>query len=179
MWVLHKKKLAEKVEKNFIIIKENFKPKLVSGYDNWRLDNKKEWLNSMYLSFENDNYYNLNFEKFIKDLLVDVRIIALDFLKKSSSFKKIQNIHQSQVFITKYSSSEGVKEHCDDTLISVLIGLNSEFSGGNLKIIDKNFEHFIRYETGDVVVMEGDVRHMGQAVTSGERWMMAVFYNLF
>lgn len=184
MWEVYKNSLTSIVEDSFPIIKENFTPKLTPGYSGWRLDEQQEWDTSMYLPFSkslfskknHDAKFTLEFEFYIKKILDEARKIGLDFVNKKNS--NIRDMFESDIFITKYINSEGVKEHVDGTFLSILIGLNSDFNGGDLKILDKNGEHFIRYETGDIVIMDGKVKHMGTKVTSGERWIMAIFYQL-
>jgi len=158
-------------------------PHNVSGYRGWRLDGKPEWDTSIYLEGEGASEAPLKTDKLrphCKPLIDDVDNLISNWLKENYPDCDYEGTYsRKEVFITKYVNEEGVRKHQDDTFLSVLVGLNDAFEGGELELWDpEDGSHEVfRYETGDAVILTGDVEHKGSALKSGERFMLAIFYQ--
>ena len=172
----------------FPYIQRHFVPQHLSGYDGWRLDDQVRWDTSMYLYAPATSInasvvpvLGEDFQRQVEAFVAHVHTLLEKFLVVNGFYEReqarellVQN--QGDIFVTRYVGAEGVRKHMDGTFLSVLIGLNSDFEGGELLVWDEEGEHTIRYTTGDVVITAGDVLHMGSPVTSGERWIIVVFF---
>jgi len=174
--------LTNVVAAAFPQIQQLFTPQVIPGYAGWRLDGQQTWDTSVYVEGEEpDIPVDPELYECCLPILEGVDHIVREWLKEISDHDF--EYERTEVFITKYTNLEGVKKHADGNFISALVGLNSEFTGGELKlweqILESNevVEHDFRYAAGDVILMTGDVDHMGTSVDEGERWIMALFYQ--
>ena len=64
--------------------------------------------------------------------------------------------------------------HCDESTHSVVLALNDAFTGGGTLFYD--FDTTLCPGTGDMISFRGDrLKHGGEQVTSGVRYILAVF----
>ena len=92
----------------------------------------------------------------------------------------IYHLNIVDLFIVKYEYDKQaeLETHVDGNLISFNILLNSEFEGGGT-IIKFNNENEKLYSIGkgDILLHCGKIRHSGNKITSGKRYILVGFIN--
>lgn len=86
----------------------------------------------------------------------------------------------SDLFIVKYSVDKGMNEldyHEDGSVFSFIITLNDDFTGGGTRFININED--ITSDVGKCVIFCGKNTHGGIKITSGTRYIIAGFLDIF
>lgn len=107
------------------------------------------------------------------------------YTKIMPSYKKYYNIDSMflgirDLFIVKYSVDKGMKEleyHEDGSIFSFVITLNDDFEGGGTRFI--NIDKDITSTAGNCVIFCGKNTHGGIKITSGTRYIIAGFLDLY
>jgi hypothetical protein len=112
-------------------------------------------------------------------------ILNIIYTQIFPSYEKYYNIDSrflgiSDLFIVKYSVDKGMNEleyHEDGSIFSFIITLNDDFTGGGTRFINLNED--ITGSVGSCVIFCGKNTHGGIKITSGTRYIIAGFLNVF
>ena len=105
-------------------------------------------------------------------------IIKYDILPLFQQYYNISKyfLDYGDIFIVKYDSEfqNKLEKHCDGNLFSFNILLNSpsEFTGGGTIFEINKTDILVNNTQGGVVIHNGQVRHAGNEITSGKRYLL-------
>jgi hypothetical protein len=121
-----------------------------------------------------------------------MKIEPIHFFIKNIVYKKIIPFYEKyynidsnflgidDLFIVKYSVDKGMNElgyHEDGSVFSFIITLNNDFLGGGTRFININED--ITSDVGSCVIFCGKNTHGGIKITTGTRYIIAGFLNIF
>ena len=115
------------------------------------------------------------------------KFIIYNIFPKLEEYTSINKLffNISDVFIVKYDSEKqnSLAPHQDGTLFSfnILLNPSTDFEGGGTQFYNNDTKSFDLYtiNQGDILIHSGKITHAGKVITSGKRYIIVGFINLF
>eukprot|EP00668_Euglena_longa_P005812 GGOE01006856.1.p1 GENE.GGOE01006856.1~~GGOE01006856.1.p1 ORF type:complete len:249 (+),score=21.25 GGOE01006856.1:83-829(+) len=183
---------TEFLQEYFCKVKEVFNPQTVN-YDSATY-NATRWSISCFMEYEKGvakNKITLSKEllELSRPLLEVCDNIYMDWSKLHRNLPSDTKFERSQSFITRYRAvglQTHLPKHIDggdvDGSFILQLPTDEPFAGGGLTIWDgpdpnESTQYSYELDVGGVCFLDGQLWHQSNPVTSGERWVLVIFYR--
>jgi hypothetical protein len=153
----------------------------------WIIDEYEEyskqngWMTSRHEAYPTTDLPAERVESVFKFIIKSFKTTMKPYLNKSYFSGNDMSYDLRDVFVVKYEmgKQEYLEMHCDDSTITINILLSdptTDFSGGGTQFEDGLI---LNPDQGDMIVHGSKRKHSGLQITSGKRYILVFFINIF